>query len=607
MNDHPADEQHLSARLREAEAARERLELDLHGAFDALADGVLTLGPDGRIGWLNPAGSAILGIPAETAAGATLRELLLEEAEADDFVDAVLAPLAGETVRRRVVPFRRGDGPPLSLAVSSTAYRLRLGPQAGRVGVTVAFTDVTEMQRLAAAEAELAAQLATQHGRLQDAFLKLEAQAEALRASARRVQLVRLGATGGVAALFLALILWSLWPMLSGPARPAASAPGAGAITATPTLVSSRIAVVGTLEPGAQVNVVAPFDGMVRERLFRYGGQVQRGDALLRLDTGEVEKALREARAAEIRARQRVEELRGWATGPDVARARRAVAVAELEANDLRSRLAQARMLLGRGIIPAEEVRNLEQQQRSQALNLQSARGDLDAAIARGDAETLRIAELEHAGASARVRELESDMEGALVRSPVQGVVLLPPQEQGGGRRGEQVEVGSRLSRGQAAVTVGDLEFFRINASVDEIDLVRVRPGLPVRITGDGFEGIELTGRVVAVAGQATLGGGMGRGLPTFAVTIEVTDLTAEQRARLAIGMSANLSIVAYENPQAIVLPPHAIRLEGEQRVVRVREALGRVRLAPVTLGITTPDGVEVRGGLSPGDVVILE
>jgi PAS domain S-box-containing protein len=603
----------LAARLREAEAARERLELDRSSVLDALADGVLTVGPEGEVTSLNPAGAVMLGLSREEAVGASLRELLIEEEGADDFLDAVLAPLSGESGGRRVVDYRRGDGAAKRLSVSSTAFRPRLGPQAGRVGVTVAFTDVTEMERLAAAEAEMASRLAAQHAQLQDAFRRLERQAEEVRGSARRIQLIRLGATAGAVVLFLGLIGWAVLPLLpfSAPA-PAAAAAGAATIVATPRPIGSRIAVVGSIEPGAQVNVVAPFDGNVRERMFRYGGAVTRGEPLLRLDTAEVEKALREARAAEIRARQRVLELRGWANGVEVSRARRGVAAAELEVADLRARLGQARMLLGRGIIAAEEARGLEQRLRSQEIQLAAARQDLEAALARGDAETVRVAELELAGAEARLRELETDLSSAVVHAPVSGVVLLPPQQEGGGpagggRRGEMVEVGTRLSRGQAAVTIGDLEFFRIRAAVDEIDLARVRPGLPVRVTGDGFEGITLSGRVVAVAGQASQEGGFGRpGLPTFPVTVEVMDLTPEQRARLAVGMSANLSIVVYENPAAIILPPSAIRLEDGAPAVRLRDG-GRIRTVPVTLGITTPDGVEVRTGLSPGDVVAME
>lgn len=66
----------------------------------------------------------------------------------------------------------------------------------------------------------------------------------------------------------------------------------------------------------------------------------------------------------------------------------------------------------------------------------------------------------------------------------------------------------------------------------------------------------------------------------------------------------ANLAIVTYDNPAAVVLPPDAIRENGGRRVVRLRSD-GQVREVPVTIGVTTPEGVEVRGAISAGDVVL--
>ena len=271
----------------------------------------------------------------------------------------------------------------------------------------------------------------------------------------------------------------------------------------------------------------------------------------------------------------------------------------------MRSRLQQSRMLLSRGIISAEEHRNLQQQARSQEAQLAAARQDLDATLARGDAANLRVAELELANAETRLRDLEADLHNAVVRAPVSGVVLLPPEPQGGRPR-ETIEVGSRVTRGQAMFTVGDLEGFRVQGLVDEVDVNRIRPGQPVRVTGDGFPGLVLTGQVTAVAAQASAAGSGRPGMPTFGVLVEVRGLSPEQRAQLAVGMSANLRIVTYENAEAIVLPPQAVRQEGAERVVRVRDGAG-VRRVPVAIGIALPAGIEVRGALRAGDVVLLD
>lgn len=576
---------------------RDRLEVQ-RATLESLSDGVLTINPDGRIQALNPAGAALLGV--EAAPGATLRDILPDDGGADEFMDALLAPVTGEPAPPLVDFTRHGER--RRFRIAARAHRLTAGGDAGRLVVTASFTDVTELERLASSEAGLAAQLRDQHNKLQTAYRELEGSADRLKTHARLLQLARIGATLGVFILFMGAGVYAWMHARSGLQGGGAALPsGEDSVTLAARPVTARIAVVGALDAGAQVSVVGPFDGLVRERRFRYGGAVERGEVLLRVDVAAVEVSLREARSALIRAQQRVEELRSWANGFEVSRTRRALAAAELEAGDLRTRAGASAALLARGIIPAEEHRNLLQQQRNQTLQMQAARQDLDATLARGDAETARIAGFELANAEVKVRDLEADIAAATIHAPVSGVVLLPPQPEGG-RRAETVEVGSRINRGQTMLVIGDLESFQVRAQVDEIDVGKLRIGQAVQVTGDAFSDVQLTGRVASVAAQASAEGNARTGLPSFAVTIEIGGITAEQRPRLAVGMSASLSIITYDNPAAFVVPPTAVREAGNGRIVRLRNG----RDVPITIGIAQPEGVEIRGELREGDVVML-
>jgi len=161
------------------------------------------------------------------------------------------------------------------------------------------------------------------------------------------------------------------------------------------------------------------------------------------------------------------------------------------------------------------------------------------------------------------------------------------------------------VQRGQTVFTIGDLETFQVRAMVDEIDVTKLRLDQPVEVTGDAFSELTLRGRVASIAAQASSEGGSRSGLPSFAVTVVVEGITPEQRPRLAVGMSANLSIITHDNPAAIVLPAEAVQEGPAGRFVRLRQG-GAVREVPVTIGIATPDGIEVRGALNPGDIVLL-
>ncbi|WP_421993219.1 HlyD family efflux transporter periplasmic adaptor subunit [Roseococcus sp.] len=588
-----------TTRLAASEAAlaglHESLATDYGRALDSMADGVLTIGPNARIMTLNPAAARMLDLEASEAVGQSIAMMLSERDGTDEFIDAVLAPLHGESGQRHAVSFPGAR----RLSVEATLWRVQQGPDAGKPAITAVFSDVTETERLQA-------EIADQYTKLQDAFLRLEESAVRAARVGKRIALMRTGAIGVAFLAVFGVAAWT-WQSSGSGAELAQDLPGGVlTLTATTQAVSARIAVVGVLEPGANVSVVAPFDGTVRERLFRYGGAVTRGEVLLRMDRGEVQTRLREARAGEIRARQKVDELRNWAQGFEVARARRTLAGAEFETANLRARIGQSAMLLGRGIIPAEEHRNLLQQQRNQELQLQAAQQDLAATLARGDELNLRTAELELANAETKLEEVEADLRNAELLAPVSGVVLTPPETSGAGQRAPTIEVGTRVGRGQAMFSIGDLASFLVRGQVDEIDVNSVRPGQSVSVTGDAFAGEVLTGSVATVAAQASgESGAMSRGMPSFAVTIAIADLTAEQRARLAVGMSASLSIITHQRDDAVVLPPQAVRDEDGARIVRVREG-ARIVSRPVVLGISTPEGVEIRSGIASGDVVVL-
>lgn len=129
-----------------------------------------------------------------------------------------------------------------------------------------------------------------------------------------------------------------------------------------------------------------------------------------------------------------------------------------------------------------------------------------------------------------------------------------------------------------------------------------MQEGQSVAITGDGFDGITLSGNIASVGTQVVTSDSLGSGA-TYEVIVAMPALTAEQQKRLKLGMSAKLSIVTYQNDTAIVIPPETIQKDGNQLFVEYRDTQGKTaqRIA-VKVGRVTAEGVEVFG-LKPGYV----
>lgn len=181
-----------------------------------------------------------------------------------------------------------------------------------------------------------------------------------------------------------------------------------------------------------------------------------------------------------------------------------------------------------------------------------------------------------------------------MLASPFNGVVS-KPSSTSDKIVGSEVGSGAYVIRGQRLFDVVDAEQLVARAFVDEIDINRIQVNQRVTITGFGE---PMFGRVQDVASRAMTQ--TGDGTAKFSVSIELPPLSEEQRQRTRIGMRAKLSVVTYENPKAIVVPPSALSQIDDHDIVRIVDG-STSKSIPVTLGVSTEEGVEVLSGLKPG------
>jgi HlyD family secretion protein len=221
---------------------------------------------------------------------------------------------------------------------------------------------------------------------------------------------------------------------------------------------------IGSALPGVVLEVFVPVD--------KVGQRVKAGDPLFRVDDRQLRAQLRfqkanllaaEAQLAKLENQPRLEEL-----PPSEAKVRTAKASAAV-AQDLSER---AKKLYPNRAVSEEEFRQRQlayetaRQQLAQAQAeyqlLKAGAWDKDKAIARAAVEQAR----------AQVDMIQTDLDRALVRAPVDGDVL-----QVNVRPGEYV--GAPPS--QALVVLGDLRKLHIRVDIDEHDIHRFRPGAPAR------------------------------------------------------------------------------------------------------------------------------
>src|SRR6266436_3665365 len=135
----------LQAKHSEMEERRRYTETVL----EAVATGVVSLDPDGRVTTINGAAERLLGLDAVTVQGRSATRVFRSPEYVE--IDALIQRMGRvrEGMLDREVHLRR-DGQAVALLASATALR---GPDGGYVGMVLAFDDLTELlkaQRLAA-------------------------------------------------------------------------------------------------------------------------------------------------------------------------------------------------------------------------------------------------------------------------------------------------------------------------------------------------------------------------------------------------------------------------------------------------------------------------
>ncbi len=343
----------------------------------------------------------------------------------------------------------------------------------------------------------------------------------------------------------------------------------------------------GRVEPHARVAVMSRASGILEKLLVEEGDAVNQGQVLAELDREQLEASLAQDRADLQSAEARVA----------AARARVLEALVSLEDPELefvRRESERLALLFDTGDVTERE---LEAAQREHA-RIQFEIERLSAGLPVLEADVAEaLANLDAAAAS--IERSETALREATIRSPIDGIVLVRDKEVGDG-------VSSILTAGGNATRVmslGDLSEMFIEARVDEVDLGRIRLGMPARVTVDAHRGQTLEGLVARIAPAGSVDN---NGIVTFEVRVTVKD--PNRLLRPDMTADARLIIDRRENAPTIAQSALIRGLNDTWSAQKVEGSGLTERVETVEVRIGLSDGLmtEVLEGLEVGDRVLL-
>lgn len=280
----------------------------------------------------------------------------------------------------------------------------------------------------------------------------------------------------------------------------------------------------GTLQPTKQVDVGSELSGTLEAVLVNENDLVRRGEVLARLDTSKLNDQVAKSRAAVAAA--------------EAAVAQAQATLAETRANQ--ARLKHVAELSG-GKTPAPVELDAANAARLRALaNLASA----EAAVTQ---------------ARATLKSDETNIAKAVIRSPVDGVVLT-----------RKVEPGQTLAAAMTApvlfVLAESLKRMELQIKVDEADVGTVQLGQPASFTVSAWPGR----RFPAIISRVGLGSTTTDNVVTYKTILQVRN----DDLALRPGMTATAEIVTANRDNALLVPNAALRFTPPQTAPAKQESL---------------------------------
>ncbi len=271
--------------------------------------------------------------------------------------------------------------------------------------------------------------------------------------------------------------------------------------------VVDKVGATGTLQAVTTVQVGTQVSGTIQSLYADFNSLVKKGQVLARLDPSLFETQIEQAKANLIRAQADLERLR-------------------VSLDDAKTKLARARELSGRQLLPKSDLDTAE-------VNVRSAEAQI------------RSSEAQVTQAQASLSQNQVNLEHTVISAPIDGLVI-----------SRSVDVGQTVAASMQAPTLfilaADLTKMQVVANLDESDVGRIRPGQQVSFRVDAYPAEDFIGKV----SQVRLEPKVQQNVVTYATVIDVPN----NELKLKPGMTANVNIEIARSANVLRVPNAALR-----------------------------------------------
>jgi HlyD family secretion protein len=321
-------------------------------------------------------------------------------------------------------------------------------------------------------------------------------------------------------------------------------------VTITRGSVTEKALAIGAIQPEREIAVKSKISGIVKKSFREVGDRVKPGDPLF--------------------------EIAPDPTPMELTEARREVEIARNVFEQARKKYDRSRTLKEQGILATQDWDQAEKEIQDAQIRLDLA-GERLALIEKGRVRTERMA-------------VES-----IIRAPIAGTVLERLVNEG-----DPVVPLTSYQEGTALTNLADMSTLVFKGTVDEIDVGKLREGMPAKIKVGALPDAQVDGKIHKIAPKSKTK----EGATLFDIEIE---LLPADGVVLRAGYSANAEIAVREKHDVLLVPERLVTFADGKATVEVPGAGEKDEPVKKEIEAGLSDGMnlEVVAGLDENALVV--
>jgi HlyD family secretion protein len=305
---------------------------------------------------------------------------------------------------------------------------------------------------------------------------------------------------------------------------------------------------IGQIEPKNQISVKSKISGIVRKVYVEMGDGVKKGDLLV--------------------------EIQPDPTPLEYAEAKRQVEIDSVNYENQRKEFERMKELLAKKLVSQQDYD-------------QSSRGAGEAEL-RLKLSNERLSLIEKGKTSIAGKNVES-----VIRAPIDGTVLERKINVG-----DPVVPLTSYQAGTELFTLADMDELIFRGTVDEIDVGKLREGMPVVLKIGALPNDTINGLLYKISPKAK----KEENSTLFDLEIKITQTGPSM---LRAGYSANADIIITKKENILVIPERLVEFVEDTAFVQVKDSTtGEIERKMIKIGLSDGLNLEVTEGLKEGEIL---